>query len=92
MRIGHVVKPGHKCINPFKSAGPASYIKAGERLQYGTFELFYLTSPSNPKLDAYEVYDGRERNVPARKRTFYEFNNYNCALAKLKELGDAQSA
>lgn len=85
-RILHVIGNGHICHNPINTLPPASYIKAGERLQVGNAELFYYTSPS-ASTGVYLVYDRAESALPASKRTFYEFTNLNCAAAKLADMG-----
>lgn len=86
MTILHVKGQGHRCRMPFKTV-PASYIKAGGRIARGHAELFYSTYPSYPSMGTYLVYDTRETALPASKRTFYQFSNYVCAVAKLAELG-----
>jgi hypothetical protein len=72
--IGHVTKPGHKCINPLKYTH-AAYIKAGEILQIGDWQLWY-------DHQMYKVSD---------MQTMYAFTNFNCAAAKLAELGKGES-
>lgn len=85
MTILHVKEQGHRCRMPFKTV-PASYVKAGERIARGHAELLYSTYLGT-YLGTYLVYDTREATLPASKRTFYQFSNYICAVAKLAELG-----
>lgn len=73
--ILHVVKPGHKCRNPFASLR-AGNLAAGERVQYGAWELWkhhngvtYIVCRADLNGD------------------HYEFTNLNCAASKLAELG-----
>lgn len=77
--IGHVVKPGHRCRNPWRHTR-AEYIKAGERLQLGAWELFasYHTASNT------WVYVVCRASLTG---DHYEFFNFNCAAAKLAELG-----
>jgi hypothetical protein len=75
--ILHVTRTGHKCHNPLRSQGvKAENIQFGERLQIGAWELFYV-----PRLKTYIVC---RANLTG---DHYEFTNFNCAAAKLAELG-----
>lgn len=73
--ILHVTQTGHRCHNPLKTP-PASYIKAGEALGLGTWELYYHKG----------TYIVQSVNQPLGGH-WYEFTNFNCAAAKLAELG-----
>lgn len=73
--ILHVTRTGHKCRNPLKTP-PASYIKAGEMLGLGDWFLQW-----SEKQQAYFVIHN------SLKGDYYQFNNFNCAGAKLAELG-----
>lgn len=78
-RIMHVIKPGHRCHNPFprnSTLGTAANIKAGEICVYGGWQIMYY-----PQIKAYAV---QPENKP---QPFYEFTNFNCAAAKLGEMG-----
>lgn len=72
--ILHVTKRGHKCHNPL-STPPASYIKAGEVVQLGKWQLYYRRSAR-----AYRV-------LASEADPVFEFTSFNCAAAKLAELG-----
>lgn len=74
--ILHVAKTGHKCRNPFKHTR-AEYIQAGERLQLGSWELWASLHGSK------YVYIVCRADLTG---DHYEFTNFSCATAKLKEL------
>lgn len=79
VRIGHVTRPGHRCRNPFSrnsTLGTAENIRAGEICVYGGWQIIYY-----PQIKAYAV---TPENKP---QPFYEFSNFNCAAAKLGEMG-----
>lgn len=75
---GHVVKPGHRCYNPIARAVRARNIKLGEILQIGDWELFYRDG-------FYYVVEP----IWSSTAPVYSFKNFNCAGAKLAELGRA---
>jgi hypothetical protein len=77
--IGHVTKPGHKCRNPFPHTR-AGNIQMGERLQLGAWELW----ASKPVSYRGYVYIVCRVGLTG---DHYEFLNFNCAAAKLAELG-----
>lgn len=79
--ILHITKPGHRCKNPLRLP-PASYCKAGEVYTLGGWALSY-----NSRQRAYIVH--RDQYPYATAGSYYQFNNYNCAGAKLAELGQA---
>lgn len=71
----HVVKAGRKCHNPLKGT-KASYVKSGEILSLGYWSLYW---------DAKGAYIVSPDT--AAPMDVYEFTNFNCAAAKLAELG-----
>jgi len=73
----HVTKPGHRCNNPYSV--PASDIKAGQMMGFYNWTLYYHESAK-----MYRVTD--------RKSRAYDFANFNCAAAKLHELGRAHAS
>jgi predicted small secreted protein len=77
----HIRQQGHKCKNPLKHVY-AGNVKAGELIAYGGWELGY-----SKRAKAYVVYV--EGQTVSRFSSFdnYEFTNFNCACAKLHELG-----
>lgn len=80
MIVGHAIKPGHRCRNPFGAQIKAANIRAGERVEYKGWELWAHWSN-----DGRHVYY-RIDNARAASEV-YEFSNINCAAAKLLELG-----
>lgn len=74
--ILHATRTGHRCKRPTGITIPAGYIKAGEMLGLGEWNLFYFD-----RQRAYIVH----RND--KTGDYYQFNNFNCAVAKLAELG-----
>lgn len=75
--ILHVVKPGHRCANPLRGkTPPASYIKAGGIVQLGHWFIQWSV-----KQQAYFVISDDLKGL------YYQFSNFNCAAAKLAELG-----
>lgn len=74
MNILHVGTKNHKCVRTIKTM-PASYVKAGEMLGLGEWNLFYHT-----RQHVYIVH----RNDKIGDS--YQFRNFNCAVAKLESL------
>lgn len=73
--ISHVTERGHRCRNPLKYRR-AEYIRAGEVLQLGDWELHWYKG----------VYIVQHIRQPIGGH-WYEFTNFSCAGAKLAELG-----
>lgn len=75
MILDHMIRPGHKCRNPIPHTH-ASYIKAGEIIAVGGWQLFYS--------------EGQRAYIVSREDLtgdYYQYGNFNCATTKLKELG-----
>jgi hypothetical protein len=77
--ILHVTKPGHKCPSSGLHLPPASYCKAGEVYALNGWALSY-----DNRQRAYIVH---RDEYPYGRWDYYQFTNYNCAAAKLAELG-----
>lgn len=69
----HVTHEGHRCKKPSIITTPASYIRAGDILEIGDWQVYW-----HPDARMYRVTD---------LKTAYDFSNWNCAAAKLVELG-----
>lgn len=74
----HVTARGHKCRKPASITVPASYIRAGEALSFGKWDLYHIYGRYIVALGTGFGYKG----MPV-----YEFTNFNCAAAKLVEEG-----
>lgn len=81
-RIMHVTKQGHRCTHPYdRSLNTMLRTKQAAAIGNGKWRLEYYRD-----IKAYGVHPVNKANP------FYEFTNFNCAAAKLHELGkpDAQ--
>lgn len=81
----HITQPGHRCINPLRGKINGAYIRAGEIVQVGNFQLDYT-----PHLEGRGHYTVQPANgTPEfhKPNQAWEFTNFNCAAAKLAELG-----
>lgn len=75
--ICHVTKTGHRCNNPLRGLR-AENIRFGERVQLGRYEVFYAV--------VHRCYIVCRADLNG---DHWEFSNFNCACAKLAELGRA---